>query len=345
MKMPASALAFALVALPYAAHAQTLTPGFAAQYTLTNLGSVTNIPTNYGCLLFQRDDPNTLLIGGSANQPAGALWSTAVIRDADNHIVGFSPATRFCDAPGNDGGIAYAPNGTLLIPEYSAGNMNQVKLGSAVVNRTIALSSIGISPSPGGTAIVPAGMPGAGRLKVTTYSGGKWYDVGFTLAADGTYDLGPATLEVTLNVSAEGYVFVPRCSPNFFAASILLCDYGQGKIVAYTVDEEGNPNIGSQREVVTGLSGAEGAVIDPVTGDFLFGTYGGGNRIVRVTGFAAPPRCPVDFNEDCFLDFMDFDLFVEAFESGDSKADFDKDGFLSFEDFDAFVTALERGGC
>jgi hypothetical protein len=223
--------------------------------------------------------------------------------------------------------------------------MNQVKLGSTVVNRTTVLSTIGITPSPGGTAIVPDGIPGAGRLKVTSYSGGKWYDVPFTLAADGTYDLGQATLKATLSVNAEGYVFVPRCSPNFFAPSILLCDYLQGKIVAYTVDDNGDPNVASRREVVTGLSSAEGAAIDPITGDFLFGTYGSGNRIVRVTGFAAPPKCPVDFNEDCFLDFTDFDLFVEAFEAGLDVADFNKDGFITFEDFDSFVTALEKGGC
>jgi hypothetical protein len=37
------------------------------------------------------------------------------------------------------------------------------------------------------------------------------------------------------------------------------------------------------------VTGAEGAVIDPVTGDFLFSTFGTGtDRIIRVSGFAAP---------------------------------------------------------
>jgi len=131
----------------------------------------------------------------------------------------------------------------------------------------------------------------------------------------------------------------------FFAPSTLVCEYGNGSVAAYLLNASGSPIGSSRREMVVGLSGAEGAVIDPVTGDFLFGTYGGGNRIVRVTGFAAPPKCPVDFNEDCFLDFTDFDLFVENFEAGTAKADFNADGFITFEDFDAFVGALERGGC
>jgi hypothetical protein len=40
--------------------------------------------------------------------------------------------------------------------------------------------------------------------------------------------------------------------------------------------------------MVTGLTGAEGALIDPVTGDFLFSTFGGGNKIIRISGFVVP---------------------------------------------------------
>ena len=45
----------------------------------------------------------------------------------------------------------------------------------------------------------------------------------------------------------------------------------------------------SAQDFITGLSGAEGTFIDPVTGDLLFSTYGGGNQVIRVTGFGAPP--------------------------------------------------------
>ena len=47
----------------------------------------------------------------------------------------------------------------------------------------------------------------------------------------------------------------------------------------------------SRSDFITGLSGAEGAAIDPVTGDFLFSTYGGGNRVIAVRGFR-PTRAP-----------------------------------------------------
>ena len=57
---------------------------------------------------------------------------------------------------------------------------------------------------------------------------------------------------------------------------------------AYLVDAEGNPLVGSRRTFLSGLTGAEGAVIDPVTGDFLFSTFGGSSQVVVISGFIAP---------------------------------------------------------
>ncbi len=59
------------------------------------------------------------------------------------------------------------------------------------------------------------------------------------------------------------------------------------------------------------------------------------------------PTCPPDFNADGFVDFFDYDAFVEAYELGDPAAnpspDFNTDGFLDFFDYDAFVEAYETG--
>ena len=45
--------------------------------------------------------------------------------------------------------------------------------------------------------------------------------------------------------------------------------------------------------MITGLDGAEGAFIDPVTGDYLFSTFGSTNRVIVVKGFSKPPPPPV----------------------------------------------------
>jgi hypothetical protein len=55
-------------------------------------------------------------------------------------------------------------------------------------------------------------------------------------------------------------------------------------------------------------------------------------------------RCGIsDINNDGFIDFIDFDVFVAAFESDQSVADINRDGFLDFTDFDFFVTQFELG--
>jgi hypothetical protein len=69
---------------------------------------------------------------------------------------------------------------------------------------------------------------------------------------------------------------------------MLVSEYSAGQVATYELDANGNPDPASRISFITGLTGAEGAAIDPLTGDFLFSTFGGGDRVVVVKGFAAP---------------------------------------------------------
>jgi hypothetical protein len=57
--------------------------------------------------------------------------------------------------------------------------------------------------------------------------------------------------------------------------------------------------------------------------------------------------CPSDFNCDGFVDFFDYDDYVNCFESGTcaggGTADFNGDGFVDFFDYDDYVAAFEAG--
>lgn len=283
------AVAFALAA--GFGYSQTIDPFYASDYNFFDLGSAAGVPANYGGLTLKWDDPNTLLIGGAANGGAGAIYSIGVTRDIDGHINGFSgSATQFATAPQIDGGLAYGPGNVLFATGYPTNTLMQFKPGSTTPDRTDTLTSLGIVSSVGAMGFVPAGFNGAGRLKVASYSGGGFYDVTYSTDGSGTYNLNSATLASQPNGGPEGFVYVPLGSALFTNQSMLISEYSAGRISAYDIDSEGNPITSTRRDFMTGLTGAEGAFIDPVTGDFLFSTFGGGNRIINVGGFQPVPE-------------------------------------------------------
>jgi hypothetical protein len=281
-----AALTIAL-ALADSAAAQVIAPEFASDYTYLDLGGPSGVPGSLGGLSLKRNDPNTLLIGGSANGPSGAIHSIGLVRDAQNHIIGFDGvATVFATAPYIDGGLAYGPGGVLFATGYPNNTLMQYVPGAASPSKTISLSGLGIGSSVGSLGFVPSGFAGAGKMTIVSYNTGQFWSADLVGDGSGTYDLANLALQATLGGGPEGVIWVPPGSPGFAGPSILVSEYGFGRIGAYDLDATGAPILASRRDFITGLSGAEGAFIDPLTGDFLFSTFGGGNRVVVVRGFA-----------------------------------------------------------
>ena len=84
----------------------------------------------------------------------------------------------------------------------------------------------------------------------------------------------------------------------------------------------------------------------PVVADGEIGLFKPGTiQAVLAKSIPAPetPPCRADFDDSGYVDGMDYDYFVQAFEAGDLAADFDGDGFLTGVDFDLFVVAFEAG--
>ena len=68
-----------------------------------------------------------------------------------------------------------------------------------------------------------------------------------------------------------------------------MSEWSANNVAAYEVNGVGDPIVGSRALFISGLDGAEGAVTDPLTGDFLFSTFGAETDVVLVVeGFAAP---------------------------------------------------------
>lgn len=298
------------------ARAQSMSPTYAGTYGLSDLGSVPGLPPPYGGLTLKYNDTNTLLIGGAANTGAGAIYEIQVVRGAGDHIIGFSgTVTLHAIAEYNDGGVVYGPGNVLFLARWPVNGLGQVLPGSAVTDKIIDMSAFGMEGSLSALNFIPAGFPGAGRVKMVTWAGGQWNDV--VLAPDG---MGMQDVVSVTEVPAsrlpggpEGFVFVEAGRPLFPSPAMLVSEYSAGNVAAYDMDTNGDPIVASRRDFVVGLGGAEGAFIDPLTGDFLFSTFGGGDRVVVVRGFTnACTTCRGDVNADTRIDGADVRNFVQC---------------------------------
>ena len=164
------------------------------------------------------------------------------------------------------------------------------------------------------------------------------------LDADGYFDFGwgfafrqGQSLTDSIN-SAKGI-----CGPFLVAPSGFVNELG----VASTSSSVGVPNRLHWYSPVTFDS--SGQALDrsnqSFIGSYNFGTPSSTNPYASSYLVLAAPcsGCMADLNEDCFLDFTDFDAFVYAFESGDPLGDWNQDHFLDFTDFDEFIAFFEVG--
>jgi hypothetical protein len=276
---------------------------FDANYDCRSLGAVPGVPDRYGGIAIKNDDADTLIIGGAANSGSGRLYKIRLARDGGGHVTGFKGEAELygSDSPppvtegstsaattigyDNDGGVTFGPGGLLFTTLYPANKLAQTRPGTDKPAKLTDLTALGIASSVGAVFFVPPGFPAAGSMKIASYDASRWYSVEFKEDGAGTYDLTSATQALQFTGGPEGITYVPQGSKSFARDSILIALYQRGAVVTAPLDADGNPRMGEAQDVITGLQGAEGAVIDPKTGDFLFSTFGGGKTLVRVTGF------------------------------------------------------------
>lgn len=272
----------------------TLEPPFDDHYTVTDLGQIDGVPADYGGVAFSQAHGD-LLIGGAANEEDGRIYRVGVIRDEQGHITGFESPFAYPEAPYIDGGLAIGPGGVIF---YSRYNPPSVEIGQialsfpasgVLASIVLDLEPLGVADSPGGLNFVPPGFPGAGSLKVTSYSDGDWYEVGLAPANDGTYEATSASLRADLPSGSEGFVFVLPGLPGFGSThSVLINEYNDSSIAAYELDDNGDPIPDTRRTFLTGISGPDGAAFDPASGDLIISDFDN-DRVYRVSGFPAPP--------------------------------------------------------
>lgn len=270
-----------------------LQPPYDDDYTCYDLGPLPGVPMEWGGLIIDRDDPNVLLAGGTANQAAGALYAIHIARDPDCHILGYTaePTTQYGPAEYNDGGLDYDPGGgPLFISRWPVNELGQLTPGNLVTDKIIGLGQFGVVSSPGGVTFVPPGFAGAGQLKIVSWPGGQWYTLALQPDGMGTFNVLSATLDTTIVGGPEAFVYVSDQNPEFPQDGLLVAEWSAGNIAAYTADDKGTPIVNTRKDFIIGLTGAESAYIDPQSGDFLFATFSGQERLVIIRGFVPQPQ-------------------------------------------------------
>lgn len=278
----------------------TIDAAYASKYTAFDLGEIPGLPNaKYGGIVLKAGDDNTLLVGGNANYAGASVYEVPVIRSACKHIVGFAgPAKKKHAADYIDGGLVYGPGGTLLfaawpmdetVRQSTNGMLGLIQPGASGPSKSIHGVTLGVAEALAALNFVPTGFPGAGRLKLVTWEGGSFYDATFKLDGSGRVeDVTKADYRLTVPGGPEGFAYVPQGSPLFGPPSMVMSEWSKNGVATYEVASDGDPILATRKTFLTGLSGAEGAFFDPLTGDFVFSTWNTmrPERIVVVLGFA-----------------------------------------------------------
>jgi hypothetical protein len=280
-----------------------LAPEYAALYTAYELGPVPGVPEPLGGCTVLFSDPDTLLIAGASEDPNGAIYSIGVEREACGHIVGFvGTATLVAQTPYVDANLVYDANDLMFYTGWPVFELDQMLPGTAGPAVTTDLIAVGVDATgdqgPGGIGLVPSPLAAAGELRIVTWPAGRWYHVG--LSPNGpVYDVDSATMTTTLPNNPGGFAYVPAGSPGFPNQSLIVAEWrlsspDDDKVATYEVDDQGDPIPATRKDFFSTFPRPWGAYFEPVTGDYIFLTWGeaGTDRVYIVQGFAPPPPPP-----------------------------------------------------
>ena len=272
-----------------------LAPPFDMYYAAYDLGAPPGIPDPLGGTTVLISDQNTLLIGGASETGAGAIYSIGVTRDSCHHITGFTgTATQVATTPYVDANLVYYNHDLLLYTEWPVFKVGEL-VGAATTPsletdlRTVGMASSG-DEGPGGLGIVPPGLAAAGQLRLVTWPAGNWYHAA-TTPAPPMLTFNSVTETTTVPNEPGGFAYVPAGSPGFSAQTIIMAEWGAtNQVVVYDADGSGDPMPATRRLFFSMFPKPWGAYFEPVTGDFLFLSWGTGNdHVYLVTGFVPPP--------------------------------------------------------
>ena len=214
-------------------------------------------------------------------------------------------------------------------------------------------STIAVPVTPGSETLVRVsgfrGLRGSGQVRFTFRSNDNCGNA--TPVSDGLYgfDTGAASSDgPTICGSSGNNVWFSYAAPRLGRLNVNTCNLTGLDSVLTAFDGCGGGTLACNDDACgfANLNSSIDFSVQP--GNDYRISLGGflGNRGSGQVRFTFTP-CRADFNGDGFLDFFDYDAYVDCFETGvcppGETADFNGDQFVDFFDYDDFVVAFETG--
>lgn len=247
--------------------------------------------------------------------------------------------------------VTIAP-GTQKVLDFSSGaGVNKFGYGF----QTLAWTNINATRTPVATAVSAANL---GKMGVSDATGGDTDSnryISTTVSANNecthTYEFNVLDYAEEIDEIDQIVVRWEGYSDNCTQTELYVWDYVQG---AWS-DARGN--YGQNRMLGNHASNRDAVIAGRIDSDFARYMSPSGQMTFLV--YAERPAdetfsdymsvtltklgCPSDFDGSGFVDIVDFNDFVAAFEAGTDDADFDNSGFVDIVDFNEFVEAFEAG--
>ena len=264
-------------------------------YDVYDLGPVPGVPGPLGGTVISIADNNTLLVAGASEREDGAIYSIGVKRDPCGHIIGFNgTATLVANTPYVDANLVYMSNNLLLYTEWPQYTLSQIQTNATTPARRTDLRTLGmptIDSSPGGLGRVPPNLAPAGELRLVTWPSGGWYHAAATTSGS-LVDITGLTQTATLPNQPGGFAYVPAGSPGFPKQSVIVAEWQASdadRVSVYETDAQGDPVVSTRKEFFMKFPRPWGAYFEPVTGDYMFLSWGASvDRLYIVQGFVPP---------------------------------------------------------
>ncbi|MEZ4300624.1 MAG: hypothetical protein R3B70_37150 [Polyangiaceae bacterium] len=281
-----------------------LAPAFQGMYQCRQIGPLgamgEQVPT--GGMAFDPGGSDTLLVLADDALESAHLRKVTLKRDPEGHIQGIAARDdHHADLP-YAAAITFGPDGTLYYTLPGTGSLGQrATLGGP--EKLIDLVAEGVEDNVGHLAFIPNGVPGGGRLAISSTSpNGSVGDVHAHLytfvlggGAPGDHGLGAPAASVDLLLFSGGIAYISAGNPGIDAASLVVADIATGVLSLHATDAQGIPAFTGEPFVtfVDELEnplhnlGPWGVTVDPVSGDVLF-VHWAEVRLFAVRGLSPP---------------------------------------------------------